>query len=117
MTHMHFTAWIILLILFFVTLPKPKPPKSLHMIIRLFYLIVIATGLDLVFRFQVFSLGSTGEYIGKIILGILVIGFMEMVLVKKSKGQPVKGFLIGFWITLILVILLGLRLPLGFRFF
>lgn len=51
------------------------------------------------------------------ILGILVIGFMEMVLVRKKKGKSVTGVFIGFIVVAIVTILLGLRLPIGFHIF
>lgn len=113
MTHLHITSWVILLILFFIAFAKPS--KGLQMAVRLFYLIVLATGLDLIFRFKVFGIAHyTGEYIAKIVLAIVLIGLMEMVLNKRKKNEPYKGIWIGFWVVLILVILLGFRLPIGF---
>lgn len=111
MTHLHITSWVILLILFFIAFAKYS--KGLHMAVRLFYLVVIATGAELIFRYNVFQMANyVGEYIGKIVLALVLIGLMEMVLVRKTKGNLSKGIFIGFWIVLILVILLGFRLPL-----
>ncbi|MDQ0162386.1 YisL family protein [Aeribacillus alveayuensis] len=116
MTHLHITTWVILLILYFIALGKYS--KRIHMAVRLFYLIVIATGLELVIRFNVFQIANyVGEYIGKIVLAIVLIGLMEMVLVRKQKGNLSKGLSISFWIMLVLVILVGFRLPLGFQLF
>lgn len=112
MTHLHITTWVILLILFFVAYAKYS--KGLHMAVRLFYLVVIATGAELIFRYNVFQMTRfVGEYIGKIVLAIVLIGLMEMMLGRKQKGTLSKGIVISFWIVLILVILLGFRLPLG----
>lgn len=116
MTHFHITSWVILLILFFVAYTRYS--KGLHMAVRLFYLIVIASGLDLMFRFKVFQMANfVGEYVGKVVLAVVLIGLMEMVLARKAKETLSKGIYIGFWVVLILVILLGFRLPLGFQLF
>ncbi|MBR0614295.1 YisL family protein [Bacillus safensis] len=120
-THLHITAWVLGIILFFVAFAlagkNDKGAKIVHMIVRLFYLIIIATGVELYVRTGMKIPGYVGEYIGKMILGILVIGFMEMVLVRKKKGKSVTGVLIGFIVFAIVTILLGLRLPIGFHIF
>lgn len=114
MVHMHITAWVIGLILLFVASSmyksgKEKPATIVHMILRVFYLLIIASGIMIVVSLTKIS----GEYIGKIVLGILTVGMMEMVLVKMKKGQPAKTFWIIFIIVFILTVLLGARLPLG----
>jgi uncharacterized membrane protein len=118
MTHAHITTWVVAIILFFVANSlfksgKEKQLKIVHMVLRLFYVLIIVTGIIIVSGVYQLS----GEYIGKIILGILTIGMMEMVLVKSKKGKPTKVFWILFFVALILTILLGLRLPLGFWLF
>jgi uncharacterized membrane protein len=118
MTHVHITTWLVAIILFFVANSlfksgKEKPFKIVHMVLRLFYVLIIVTGIIIASDIYKFS----GEYIGKIILGILTIGMMEMVLGKLKKGQPTKVFWIIFFVVLILTILLGLRLPMGFWLF
>ncbi|MBO1511666.1 YisL family protein [Metabacillus bambusae] len=118
MTHAHITTWLVAIILFFVANSlfksgKEKPFKIVHMVLRLFYVLIIVTGIIIASDIYKFS----GEYIGKIILGILTIGMMEMVLGKLKKGQPTKVFWIIFIVVLILTILLGLRLPMGFWLF
>jgi uncharacterized membrane protein SirB2 len=114
MTHAHITTWVVALILFFIANSllksgKEKPSKIVHMVLRLFYVLIIVTGTMIASAISQFN----GEYIGKMILGIVTIGMMEMVLVKSKKGQPTKVFWIVFFIALILTILLGLRLPFG----
>lgn len=114
MTHAHITTWVVAIILFFVANTllksgKEKPSKIVHMVLRLFYILIIVTGVMIASNIQL-----NGEYIGKMILGIVTIGMMEMVLIKSKKGQPTKVFWIVFIIALILTILLGLRLPYGF---
>lgn len=115
MTHAHITTWVVAIILFFVANSlfksgKVKPLKIVQMVLRLFYILIIVTGTIIATDVYQFS----GEYIGKIILGIITIGMMEMVLAKSKKGQPTRVFWILFFVALILTILLGLRLPLGF---
>jgi hypothetical protein len=117
-THLHITTWVVALILFFVANSlfksgKEKPFKIVHMTLRLFYLLIIASGLQLLLSLAVIS----GEYIGKAILGIYVIAMMEMILVRAKKRKPTRVFWIQFVIVLIVVILLGLRLPIGLRLF
>ncbi|MFS0655982.1 YisL family protein [Bacillus sp. 179-C3.3 HS] len=120
-THLHITVWVLGIILFFVAFAlagnRDKGAKIVHMIVRLFYVLIIATGVELYVRTGMKIPGYQGEYFGKMLLGILVIGFMEMVLVRKKKGKSITGVLIGFIVVAIVTILLGLRLPIGFHIF
>ncbi|MCH1625833.1 DUF1516 family protein [Ferdinandcohnia quinoae] len=113
-THAHIAAWAIAIILFIITFvllngEKAKAVKIMHMTLRLFYLFILATGLLLLFG----GVQIDGEYIGKAILGLLVIGFMEMILTRKSDGRPTGLFWVLLIIVLALTIALGWRLPLG----
>ncbi len=52
MTHWHITSWVVALILVFVSYGlygsgKAKGAKITHMILRLFYIIIILTGAEL----------------------------------------------------------------------
>jgi len=114
MTHAHITTWVVAIILFFVAHSlyksgKEKPSKIVHMVLRLFYILIIVTGGLLVSAIYKID----GEYIAKMILCVLTIGAMEMVLVRLKKGKPTRVFWIQFVIVVILTILLGMRLPLG----
>lgn len=115
MTHAHIATWVVAIILFFVahsllkSSGKEKQAKIVQMVLRLFYVLIIVTGIIIASGLSNFS----GEYIGKIILGILTIGMMEMVLSKAKKGKPAMVAWILFIIILVLTILLGMRLPLG----
>jgi hypothetical protein len=118
-THAHITAWVLALVLFFVANSlhksgKAKAAKIVHMILRVLYIIVFATGGMLVST--MFSV-QPGEYIAKVLVGLWVIAAMEMVLVRTVKGKATKSPWIQFYIALVLVLLLGLRLPLGFQLF
>ncbi|MGG1227061.1 YisL family protein [Bacillus halotolerans] len=118
MTHMHITSWVVALILLFVSYSlyssgSAKGAKITHMILRLFYIIIILTGAELFVRFANWN----GEYPGKMLLGIITIGLMEMLLIRKKKEKSTGGLWIGFIIVLVLTVLLGLHLPIGFRLF
>lgn len=118
MTHMHITSWVIALILVFVAYGlyssgNSKGAKITHMILRLFYIIVIITGAQLFLMFTAWN----GEYIAKALLGLITIGFMEMLLIRRKNGKAATGIWIGFIVVLLLTVALGLRLPLGFKVF
>ncbi|MEH7224898.1 YisL family protein [Bacillus sp. JJ1566] len=114
-THAHITSWVVAIILFVIAATilnkagKEKSQKIVKMTLRLFYLFILATGLLLLFGGVVID----GEYIGKAILGILTIGFMEMILARSSKGKPNGVFWVLFVVVLVLTIALGAKLPLG----
>ncbi|MFD1779607.1 YisL family protein [Fredinandcohnia salidurans] len=114
-THAHVTSWVVAIILFVIAATvlnkagKEKSQKIVKMTLRLFYLFILATGALLLFGGVVID----GEYIGKAVLGILTIGFMEMILARSSKGKPNGLFWVLFIIVLILTIVLGAKLPLG----
>lgn len=114
MTHLHITTWVIAVILFFVTYFKyrngaERGAKIIHMISRLFYILIILSGGMLITNFS--------YYAGKMILGIIVIVFMEMTLVRAKKSKSVGIFMSLFIITLIAVIYMGFSMPQGFHFF
>lgn len=115
MTHAHITTWLLALILFFIAIGLHKAGKSrglkvVQMILRLFYLLIIATGVGMLF-----GLGTiTSMYWIKAILGVLVIGFFEMVLTFTIKGKPTGAVWALFAVAFIVVVYLGLTLPLGF---
>ncbi|WP_162356588.1 DUF1516 family protein [Metabacillus mangrovi] len=116
MTHWHIAAWILAVILFFAVyvLYKKGRMKSaavLHGILRLDYLLVLASGFYLVA-----SVSITFGHLMKAALGILTIGFLEIVAVHKKKGESYKPLWIFCLAVLGGTILLGLYLPLGIRF-
>lgn len=116
-THAHITSWVLALVLFFVVNSlhksgKAKAAKIVHMILRVLYIIVFATGGMLVHT--LFS-GQPYEYIAKVLGGLWIIATMEMVLVRSVKGKSTRSPWIQFVIAVVVVILLGLRLPLGFN--
>ncbi|WP_010283437.1 YisL family protein [Bacillus timonensis] len=115
MTHAHITSWAVAIILFVIAATilnkagKEKSQKIVKMVLRLFYLFILVTGFLLLFS----GVTIDGEYIGKAILGVLTIGFMEMILARSSKGKSNGLFWILFIVVLGLTIGLGMKLPLG----
>ncbi len=110
----HISMWVLSIIVFLVSLKMTgKNLKIMMMVNRVLYLLIIATGIMLLMKVS----NLNGEYIAKAIVGIWVIASMEMTNVKRSKGKNHKSFFIQFWIALVLVLLLGFRLPFGIQLF
>ncbi|MFD3447305.1 YisL family protein [Microbacteriaceae bacterium 4G12] len=119
-THMHITAWVVGIILFFVAYSmyqnRSSKAKMIHMITRLMYIIIIVTGFLLYMSIVKTATGSMHMWYGlKMLAGVWVIGAMEMVLVRTGKGKSTGGVWAQFVIALLAVVYLGLRLPLGFH--
>ncbi|RDI47810.1 YisL family protein [Falsibacillus pallidus] len=117
-THAHITTWAIAIILFIVALSLHKSGnlkgfKIVQMILRVFYILIIITGI-LLYPFGNES-ANHALYGIKVLAGLLVISMFEMILIKISKGKNAGSFWVIFVIALALVLYLGLRLPLGFH--
>ncbi len=115
--HMHLTAILIAIILFFVSVSMQagsKGQKVTHMILRVFYILIIITGGIL------FSSAMAGtmamQYGLKLLGGLFVISMMEMVLVRKEKSKSTGTLWVLFLIFLIFTIYMGFHLPLGMKF-
>lgn len=116
-THMHIFTWVVGVVLFLVAASMAngtKGKKITHMILRLFYVLIIITGAALFFKHM--SIDSM-LYGIKFVLGILTIGFMEMVLVRGSKGKNTGLMWILFIVALLATMFVGFKLPMGFNFF
>ncbi|GIN84041.1 UPF0344 protein YisL [Heyndrickxia sporothermodurans] len=113
-THAHITTWVIAIILFFIALAlykggNAKGAKIVHMITRLFYILIIVTGAFLFFKFQK---ANPALYGIKLLDGLLIIGMLEMILVKVKKGKGTGLFWILFIIFFIAALYLGfVKLP------
>jgi hypothetical protein len=108
MIHVHVTTWFLTLVLFFVAVyllraNKQKPLKIIQMVLRLFYLLVLGTGLHLLAAYYQFQ----GAALIKGIVGLWVIFSMEFILTRGSKGKPTKIFWIQLVISLVLVFVYG----------
>jgi len=116
-THFHIFAWVVGIIFFLVAAVMAngsKGRKISHMIARLFYVLIVISGLLLFMKYG----GNDGALYGiKFLLGIVTIGLMEMVLVRSSKGKKVSTFAILLFVFLIVTMFLGFKLPVGIDWF
>ena len=112
-THVHITTWVVALVLFFIAALASKKLTGVHMALRAVYILIVITGVALYMEYM----DAYGMmYHIKALFGILVIGFMDMVLVRKGKGKPVNTFWILFAIVLVVTLYLGLSMGIGMRF-
>mgnify|MGYP001943119622 CR=1 FL=1 len=108
----HAGSWAITVLLFIVSyvllkMGKPKGQKVTHMILRLFFVIMVVSGLGMLILYQ-FPL----MYVVKGILAIWLIVMMERILARTEVGgaqtsSPVGKYWIQMVIALLLVVLLG----------
>ena len=115
-THLHITTWVVALVLFLVAAlmdRESKGRKILHMVLRLFYILIIITGVAL---FIEWSSSDAMQYGLKFLFGILTIGMMEMVLVRSKKRKSVTLFWVLFAVFLFVTLFYGFKLPVGINF-
>jgi hypothetical protein len=115
MTHAHITAWFLAIVLFFIALGLHKSGKAkgfrvVQMILRVFYILIIITGVWMLAIISKISM----LYVLKSVVGLWVIAMLELILIKTNKQQKTTGLWIQFVIAFLLVLYLGFKLPLGF---
>ncbi|MGK7378640.1 YisL family protein [Planococcus sp. 1R117A] len=116
-THLHIATWVIAIVLFLVAAfmnPASKGRKIVHMVSRLFYILILISGLAL---FIAYSSSDAMMYGLKFLFGLLTIGMMEMVLVRSKKQKPVTMFWALFAVFLFITMFLGFLLPIGLNLF
>lgn len=113
-THLHITTWVVAIVIFLIAALMGKQSKGLHMTLRLFYILIIITGGALFIKGMDFNMGMLYGF--KFLGGILVIGMMEMVLVRQKKNKPTGLFWILFAVFLFITLFLGFKLPMGINF-
>lgn len=109
-THFHIFTWAAGIILFLVAAVQAKDSKGkkiTHMTARLFYVLIVLSG---VFLFFTKSGMDPALYGVKFLLGLVTIGLMEMVLVRSQKGKNVKVLWLLFILSVIGTIALGFYL-------
>ncbi|MEH7108236.1 YisL family protein [Bacillus sp. JJ1764] len=115
MIHGHVTAWALALILFFVALSlhksgKTKGFKVIQMILRVLYLLIIASGVGLLFMVYKIDIW----YILKAVAGLWIIGLFEMILSRIANNRRTSIFWIQFIVAWLLVLYLGFdKLPMS----
>ncbi|WP_442601659.1 DUF1516 family protein [Paenibacillus sp. KN14-4R] len=97
----HKGSWAILLILFVASVIFQRQ-KVTQMIQRLFYLIMLVSGIGMLMK-----LDFPPTYVVKGIVAILMIGCMEMVLASINKRKPFLPMLIGAIVLAAIVVLIG----------
>ncbi|UTR11218.1 DUF1516 family protein [Evansella sp. LMS18] len=111
MVHAHNLVWLLMLIVFFLTLffvksGKAKPAKITQMTLRLFYILVIVTGGTLLVTYQFYWVAVI-----KGLLAIWLIYSMEMISTRSAKGTLAGTAKIAYWaqfgIALVIVLFLG----------
>ena len=110
-THLHVTTWVVAIVIFLIAALMGKQSKGLHMTLRLFYVLIIITGGALFIEAMDYGQGMLYGF--KFLGGILVIGMMEMVLVRQKKNKPTGMFWILFAVFLLITLFLGFKLPMG----
>ncbi len=116
-THFHIFTWVVGIILFLVAAVMAdgtKGRKITHMIARLFYVLILISG---VLLFVKYSSADAALYGVKFLLGLLTIGMMEMVLVRSEKGKSVGVVWVLFFVFLFATMFLGFKLPVGISWF
>ncbi|MCM3216655.1 DUF1516 family protein (plasmid) [Niallia circulans] len=106
---MHQGSWALLFILFFVTYflyikTKNRLATIMHMILRLFYVIMLFSGAGLVIAYDYVTF-----YVIKGIIAVIMVALMEISCVRAKKG---KNNLYAFYsgsALLIVVVLMGFR--------
>lgn len=116
--YLHLVSWLAILILTVIAWAiYPKAVKGftiLQMIDRVFYLLIIFSGIMMMGN----SFATNWLLaILKILLGIVVIGVVEMLLSFRKQQKPTMVFLILFLVLLILTIALGFYLSGGYPLF
>lgn len=116
-TDLHITTWVIGIILFFVAVTMKngnKGQKITHMVLRLFYVFILLTGVALFIAGMDFDMGMLYGF--KLIGGVLIIGMMEMILVRMKKNKATTMFWVLLFIFLFITMFLGFKLPMGINF-
>ncbi|WP_347552686.1 DUF1516 family protein [Pseudalkalibacillus hwajinpoensis] len=97
----HAGSWAILVLLLVISYFAPKQKISL-MIQRLFYLIMIITGVGMLSM-----LGFPLLYILKGILAIVLIGVMEMIVGRRKRSESTKILWVACIVLLLVIISIG----------
>lgn len=116
-THLHITSWVIGLILFFTAVMMTngsKGQKITQMVLRVFYIFILLTGIALFMDGMDFDMGMLYGF--KLLGGIIIIGLMEMILARMKKQNAATLFWILLFVFLFITMFLGFKLPMGFNF-
>ncbi|TKD71952.1 DUF1516 family protein [Pseudalkalibacillus hwajinpoensis] len=107
MLHAHYTAWGLTLILFMssyflMRAGKGKGQTITHMVLRIFYILTVASGMFLVVGYNFW-----GPSLVKAVVALWLIFSMEMILVRGVKGKTIWAFWLQFLFAFMLVFFYG----------
>lgn len=114
--HFHILTWVVGIALFFAAAfmaKGTKGQKMVHMVARLFYVLILFSGIML---FIAHSSIDAALYGVKFLVGLVTIGLMEMVLVRSAKNKNVSVLWILFFVFLFVTLFFGFKLPVGINF-
>lgn len=97
-----FVAIFFVIAYFLYKAHKRKAGTILHMILRLFFIIMIVSGIGMLIEYN-----WAAMYVIKGILAIVMMGLMEMSLGKTKRGENGMGLFIGAVVVLVIVALMG----------
>ena len=115
-THFHIFTWVVGILLFLVAAfmaNESKGRKIVHMTARLFYVLILFSGIMLFIKHSSLDAALYGV---KFLLGFFTIGLMEMVLVRSAKNKNVSTLWILFFVFLFATMFFGFKLPVGINF-
>lgn len=121
MLHLHLTAIIVSFILFIAVYfmykknntAENKPAFIMHMVLRVFYLLVLFSGI-MVYVEGMAGIESHMMYGIKVLLGLLSIVFMEISIVRlKKKSVKASVLLIVTLVLIVATVIMGSILPMG----
>ncbi|MCM2675393.1 DUF1516 family protein [Alkalicoccobacillus plakortidis] len=114
----HAGSWAFLLLFFLAAyflfrFGKPKASKIIYMIVRLFYIIMLVSGIGML----VFNLNASADignfvsgnisFLIKGLLAIMLIGIMEVIMGKTKRRETTGSLWIVFVVLMVAVVALG----------
>lgn len=97
----HAGSWAILVVLFIVSVIFNRQ-KITPMITRLFYLIMLFTGISMLIKLE-----YPTTYVVKGILAIVLIGLMEMIMGRSRRREKTVVLWVAFIVVLAIIVSLG----------
>ncbi|WP_026676159.1 YisL family protein [Fictibacillus gelatini] len=113
MLQLHVATWALSLILFVITyfLYKrgiPKASNIAHMILRVIYILVIASGVILIVKWVTTpGVVNPGPIYVKAILGLIVVSLMEMIIIRTQRRDSKIRYWVLFFLSILLVFYYG----------
>jgi hypothetical protein len=100
----HQGSWGVLVVLYLISYIFSKQ-KITHMILRLFYVIMLVSGIGML------ALGALQTvFIVKLVIAVLAIGLMEMTILRKRRNEPTGAFFI------LLIVLVAVLVSIGYGY-